>query len=150
MNSTWKDGVLQFAENVLVIPSTRVSPAINSDVHRDDSNVTEGDELPNKRPKIEESTPQQSIMSYWPDSPEARQVFRPRTTRRRMRTAVGSDEDGNTAMLCGESAKLAVERRIKLLQTVREKEDSWQNIAMGRDKENFAQRSRFLRSGSVP
>jgi hypothetical protein len=67
-----------------------------------------------------------------------------------MRTAVSSDENGNTTTLRGESAKLAVERRIKLLQTVHEKEDSWRNIVMGKMKRTFARRPRFLRSGSVP
>jgi hypothetical protein len=147
LNNTWKDRVLQAAVNVLVIPSTRARPAINSAIFHDDSNFTEGDESPNKRPRIEESTPQQSsILSYWPDSPEARQVFRPRTTRM-MRTAVStsSDEDGNTTtLLRGESAKLAVERRIKLLQTVHEKEDSWRNIVMGRDEENFCTKAEIF------
>jgi hypothetical protein len=80
-----------------------------------------------------------------PRSPEACQVFRPRQTTWRRRTAVGSDEDGNTATLCGGSArKLAVEWRIKLLQTVLEKEDSRQNIVMGSDEESFCTKAKIF------
>jgi hypothetical protein len=67
------------------------------------------------------------MSSYWPDSPEARQVFRPASSK-------GSRE----------SAKAAVERRIKLLQTVHENEDSWQNIIVGRDEENFCSKSEIF------
>ena len=144
LNNTWKDRVLQAAANVLVIPSTRARPAISSTaiLHDNDSTI-EGDESPNKRPRIEERT---TTMSYWPDSPEARQVFRPRTMRT-MRTAVsstGRDEDGNTMTLSGESAKEALERRIKLLLTVHEKEDSWRTIVMGRDEENYCTKAEIF------
>jgi hypothetical protein len=61
-----------------------------------------------------------------------------------MRTAVGSNEDGNTAMLCGESTKQAGKWRIKLLQTVHEKENSWQNIVMGRHEENFCTKAEIF------
>ena len=48
LNNSWKDRVLQAAENALVIPSTRARPAINSSaVFHDDRNFTEGDESPN-------------------------------------------------------------------------------------------------------
>jgi hypothetical protein len=67
------------------------------------------------------------MSSYWPDSPEARQVFPP------------ASSEGSR-----ESAKAAVERRIKLLQTVHENEDSWQNIIVGRDKEIICSKSEIF------
>jgi hypothetical protein len=53
-----------------------------------------------------------------------------------MRAAVRSDEDENTTTLRGESAKLVVvDWKIKLrLQTVNEKEGSWQIIVMIRNE----------------
>jgi hypothetical protein len=48
-----------------------------------------------------------------------------------MRRAVSGDEDGNTIRLRGESAEAVVKRRIKLLQSVHEKEDNWRSIVMG-------------------
>jgi hypothetical protein len=77
MNNTGKDKVLQAAVYVLVIPSTRARPAISStSLQHNDSNNSEGKESPNKRRRIKETTPPQSLLLYWPDSPEARQVFR--------------------------------------------------------------------------
>ena len=55
-----------------------------------------------------------------------------------MMTAVRSDEDGNTMTMCGESANIAVERRMKL------KTLSWDEMMR-----IFAQRPRYLRSGSL-
>ena len=145
LNNIWKDRVLQAAVNVLVIPSTRARPAISStNLQHDDSIISEGDESPNKRRRIEESTQLQSLLSYWPDSPEARQVFRPRSLRTRMRRAVSGDEDGNTMTLCGESAEATVKRRIKLLQSVHEKEDNWRSIVMGRDEEDFCTKAEIF------
>jgi hypothetical protein len=118
---------------MLITPSTIARPAISfsTNLQHNNWNISDGNEPPNKRRRIEESTPQQSLLSYWPNGPEACQVFRPRTIRTRMRTAGSSDDDGNTMTLCGESAKVAVEQKIKLLQSMHEQEDNWQSIVMG-------------------
>ncbi len=145
LKNTWKDRVPHVAVNVFVIPSTRARPAISwTSLQHDNSNISQGDESPNNRRRIEENRPLQSLLSYLPDSPEARQVFRPRTLRTRMRRAVSGDEDGNTIRLHGESAEAVVKRRIKLLQSVHEKEDNWRSIVMGWDEENFCSKAKIF------
>jgi hypothetical protein len=88
-------------------------------------------------------------MSYWPNSPEAQQVFHPNTLRKRRRgTTTTSAADNNESFTSyNESAKEAVERRILLLKSVHESEDGWRNVILGRDADNTAPSSRFLRFG---
>ena len=85
LNGTWKERVLQNAANVLVIPSTRGRPSTVKNapvmptttvVHLPgtDENDTES---PNKRQRIEDNVAGLSCL-YWPESPEAYQLFRPR------------------------------------------------------------------------
>ena len=125
LDRAWKERVLAVAANVLAIPSTRARPALSPSVECDNNEDVTGavgdpDEggSPSKRQRIAQDrcttistsvTTQQEhhqsgriSWSYWHDSPEARQVFKPAS-------GIGSNH---------ETAKEAVERRIKLLQTV--------------------------------
>ena len=74
-----------------------------------------------------------------------------------MMGTVGSvDDDATTTggtSVCNETAKEAVERRIRLLQSVHTSEDGWKNVIIGRDENNYCtkleifairQRSAFL------
>jgi hypothetical protein len=106
-----------------------------------------------------ERAEQSTMASYWPDSPEARQVFKPITSSnrlRRMRTGAVVNDDATTtdsSTFCNETAKEAVQRRIQLLQSVHASEDGWKSVIIGRDEHNYCskleifeirQRSTFL------
>ena len=161
LNRAWKERVLEHAASVLVIPSTRARPAALTILGEDemtgciDDIATSAERpSPHKRPRIEEEEEEPQVpkttFSYWPDSPEARQVFHPITRRRRATAAV---DDNNDMNLCYETAKETVQRRIRLLQLVHASEDGWRNVIIGRDEKNFCtkleiveirQRSTFL------
>ncbi len=83
--------MLEAAENVFVIPFTRARPGGPFSESANDDDDKNEQPSPNKRPRIEqeEEVPdkdhhhQSSSMDavlYWPDSPEARQVFQPTST----------------------------------------------------------------------
>jgi hypothetical protein len=99
LNGRWKERVQDHASYVLVIPPTRARPAGAGEdttststttiaVTRDNepsgsSNIDE-QPSPRKRPRLSEREDEvlgESAMSYWPDSSEARKLFRPRVTR---------------------------------------------------------------------
>jgi hypothetical protein len=142
LNRAWKDRVLEMASKVLVIPSTRARPSILLSTSAD-ATMTENDGIndeqpqPNKRPRLE-SEPQPQELQYWPNSPEARQVFKPITAacNRKRRTAAGGNSV-TTSTLINETAQEALERRIKVLQSVHEDEQGWRNVVMGRDSDNY-------------
>ena len=168
LNGAWKDKVMAAASNVLVIPSTRARPALTRvDIQVADTNTAvttrteDGTPSPQKRPRIEMS--EFCAMSYWPDSPEARQVFQPRNlirSRRAYTTTLSpgvtetETESDESFMSLHESAQEAVERRIELLKSVNESEEGWRNvIVVGRDADDYCtkreifeirQRSTFL------
>jgi hypothetical protein len=168
LNRAWKDRVLEAAANVFSIPSTRARPgaAITINANNDTTDSIEADcnasvqPSPKKRPRIEIVEEPESISQlYWPDSPEARQVFKPTTGRRANRvrrssaSGVGVGDCGSSAVLDDETAKKALERRIALLQSVNTREDGWRDVIMGRDIDNYCtkvdifeirQRSTFL------
>jgi hypothetical protein len=114
------------AANVLVIPSTRgrlsipLEPATNDDTTvrtslETRSNIAEEDKSasPQKRQRTDGNTADVLCsVSYWPCSPEAFQLFRPRRGGSR---GVGSCRD---SMACAESPKEAVELCIKQSQSV--------------------------------
>ncbi|KAI2501687.1 hypothetical protein MHU86_12755 [Fragilaria crotonensis] len=140
LNRAWKERVLEMASNVLVFPSTRARPSSIEVSTTDDATITEQhDEQPrsNKRPRLEIEPQPQEPQQYWPDSPEARQVFKPITAcNNRRRTALGGDS-GTFSTLINETAKEALQRRIKVLQLVHEDEQGWRNVVMGRDSDNY-------------
>ena len=136
------------AENVFSIPSTRARPAAITILANDTTEAnntgydTSDQPSPKKRPRIEiVEAPESIAQSYWPDSPEARQVFKPTTgrsgnrVRRSAASGVGVGE--SSAVLDDETAKEALERRITLLQLVNTLEDGWRNVVMGRDINNY-------------
>ena len=124
LNGAWKDRVLEAASNVLVIPSIRARPTLlvstttsflesrNSASPDGIINTSNEDtQSPmNKRQRIEKaggSHQQQTGIAYWPDSPEAIQLFRPRRNISRPVSSTGND-DGGSMMLCDESPEEAV------------------------------------------
>jgi hypothetical protein len=129
------------AANLLLMPSTRARPAaaavpscstdnvsitsyepeIDSSVEPD-SDILE--ESPSKRQRLLE------ILSYWPKSPEAYYLFRPR----------GYDNRSSTRNT-GETPQDALNCRILLLQSVHSHEDNWRNVVVGRDADNFCTRT---------
>ncbi|KAI2489704.1 hypothetical protein MHU86_24871 [Fragilaria crotonensis] len=151
LNKAWKERVLETASNALVIPSTRARPGAGTLLvnHVDTTESTNGNDgaeaieeqpSPQKRPRLEQREEGTALISYWPDSPEARQLFRPRrtTTTRASTAAAVTDNDADVATLCiNETAQEAVRRRIRLLQSVHDSEDGWRNILIGRDEDNF-------------
>ena len=164
LNSAWKDKIMEAAANVLVIPNTRARPADMSlafvDMTGTNNNDTGGttyedeEPSPQKRPRLE--TVETLDTSYWPNSPEARQVFHPNTlskSRRITTTTSSAAENDESFTSCNETAKEAVERRILLLKSVHGSEDGWRNVIAGRDANNYCtkleifeirQRSTFL------
>ena len=119
---------------MLAIPSTTTSarPALlestsnsfeNGDISEQRIAVPRinGDEQqsPNKGQRINDggaSYYQGQSLAYWPDSPEANQLFQPRKN-------VSSRDCDSSLMFSEESLQEAVQRRIKLLQSVHEFED---------------------------
>jgi hypothetical protein len=72
-------------------------------------------------------------ISYWPDSPEACQLFQPITPAKSRRTlaVVNMTDEAN------ETAKEALQSRIRMLQSVYGSEVDWRKVITGRDKKNF-------------
>ena len=90
--------------------------------------ATDNSELPNKVQRLDTHNPVLPVMisySYWPGSPEAYFLVKPRTS-------------------SGETPQEAVERRIKLLKPVHECEDSWRNVVVGRDAHNFCTKAEIV------
>ena len=161
LNQAWKVRVLEAVENVLVIPSTRARPGplTKSANAADDEKPS-----PNKRPRREEEVleaeenhhnqqqpTKNTAVLYWPDSPEACQVFQPTSTsrcastRRRRRGSSSAAPVGNADTTPEyETAKEALERRIRLLQSANESEDGWRNVIMGRDVDNYCTKLEIL------
>ena len=153
LNSAWKERVLEVAANVFAIPSTRARPALlesttnfleNSDIGLSDGSISviningEEHQSPNKRQMINDGASLQAQpFAYWPNSPDANQLFQPRKN-------VSSRDSGGSLMFCDESLQEAVQRRIKLLQSVFENEDGWRNVIMERDADNYCTKAEIL------
>ena len=69
-------------------------------------------------------------LSYWPCSPEAYRVFKPRKHETR------NCEHSNDDDLNSETPMETLQRRIELLRSAHEKEDNWRNVIQGRDSDN--------------
>ncbi|KAI2492026.1 hypothetical protein MHU86_22522 [Fragilaria crotonensis] len=136
LNGTWKERVLQHAANVLVIPSTRGRPSTvenapvlpTTRVGHPGTNENEN-ASPLKRQRVDNVAQSPSCL-YWPESPEAYQLFRPREYS-------GGVIVDNTDTTNLESPQEALERRIIQLQAVHESEDSWRAIVKGGDPDNI-------------
>jgi hypothetical protein len=81
------------------------------------------EESPSKRQRLLE------ISAYWPKSPEAYYLFRPR------------GYHDNRSSTIAETPQEALDRRILLLQSVHSHEDNWRNVVVGRDADNFCTRT---------
>ena len=143
LNGAWKERVLIAGVNALAIPSTRARPAASttagSTPAADDAaaiKTLDENESPNKRQRLDFSAG--SSCSYWPESPEAHQLFLPRQNGCGTGVLSGSDDGiGEMIPVVVESPQEAVERRIKLLKSCHDSEDSWRNVVKGRDADNF-------------
>ena len=162
LNRAWKEKVLEAAANVLVIPSTRARPAgpltPDSTMAEDDNDTTQ-QPSPNKCPRIKEAVELETDehhqssstnpVLYWPDSPEARQVFQPASSSgrsansKRERVSSSPAPVGNNVPEY-ETAKEALQRRIRLLQSANESEDGWRNVILGRDNDYYCSKLEIL------
>jgi hypothetical protein len=68
---------------------------------------------------------------YWPESPEARQLFG------LIAALVVVSNSADELMIERPQCQEALERRITQLQAVHESEDSWQGVVKGGDPDNF-------------
>jgi hypothetical protein len=129
--------VIAVGKNVLLVPATRSRPV---EAHFDEipEDQPREEEHPPKRQRIEELTQERlntrATLSYWPDSPEAYQLFMPWQI-----LAVGGD-----ASNCSESPQEVVEQRIKVLKSANHSKDSWRNIVASRDPNNFCSKSEIF------
>jgi hypothetical protein len=105
------------------------------------TNNSELTESPKKRQRREDDTAASSL-SYWPFSPEAYHfLFKPRSG---TGNAVGGSDRGSTSATSNESPQEALERRIQILQSVHKSEDSWRNVIIGRDADNFCTKAEIF------
>ena len=140
LNLAWKERVLEVASNALTIPSTRARPHMSS---MDDStppavilarnvDLTDEDEQevsPQKRQRVDGSPAGPSTCSYWPESPEAYQLFKPR--REYVSVHDSAQNVTTTTMEYIETPQEALERRILQLKAVHESENSWRCVVKG-------------------
>jgi hypothetical protein len=72
---------------------------------------------------------------YWPDSPEARQVFQPtrsgRSVNSRRKRGSSSPAPVGDNALEYDTTMEALQRRIRLLQFANESEDGWRSVVFG-------------------
>ena len=147
LNSAWKERVLQPGVNVLAIPSTRPRPASESTCtvvatgQTNDMSAVPGitnhiyienkEESANKRQRVSDND------SYWPCGPEADKLFLPRKQATSMSAVIVGPAMQSRRMTNIETPKEAVERRIRALRLVQKSEDSWRNLIIGRDVDNY-------------
>jgi hypothetical protein len=153
-----EEKVLEIAANALAIPSTRARPStvdpttvLCESVSGEDNADASEQESPNKRQRVNAvAACNPAACSYWPKSPEAYQLFKPR---REFVSVENSTVDVTASMAYVESPQEAVQRRIILLQSVHESSESWRGVVKGGDTENYCtkteifeiqQRSMFL------
>ncbi|KAI2493715.1 hypothetical protein MHU86_20819 [Fragilaria crotonensis] len=107
---------------------------------------------PNKRRRVDGNNAGPSTFSYWPESPEAYLLFKPR---REFVSVFDSAQNATTSttMEYIETPQEALERRILQLKAVHESENSWRCVVQGGDPDNYCtkteiyeirQRSLFL------
>ena len=159
LNQSWKKKVLEIAANALAIPSTRARPStvdpttvLHESVSGEDDADASEQESPNKRQRVNAAAAcNPTACSYWPESPEAYQLFKPR--REFVSVENTSNVDVTASMAYVESPQEAIQRRIILLQSVHESSESWRGVVKGGDTENYCtkteifeirQRSMFL------
>ena len=147
LNSAWKERVLMAGVNALEIPSTRARPSTTTtttsmSTGTEVSDTTNEDELPAKRQRLVDGNAGACFSAlYWPESPEAYQLFQPK----------GDNSFSGTSAICDDSTPVVVETpqealecRIGLLKSVHESEDSWRNVVKGRDADNFCSKGEIF------
>ena len=144
--------VLEYAANVLVIPSTRARPnlqevEVTTCTNMDASRVE--DSPPRKRLRLEEIEEELTEMSYWPNSPEARRLFQPSLSSSTALQVEGvqhnmTDLTDTTRRVDYETAKEALLRKIKLLRTVQQSVEGWRTIIIGRDEGNYCTKTEIF------
>ena len=132
LDDKWKESVCAIAKTILQIPTTRSRPAGDEAVEPDVQHI-EGS--PSKRQRTEEPHQEAKQLSYWPDSPEAYQLFKPRQ---------GVLSTGQETYDGSENPQEAVERRIEILKSANQSEDGWRNIIAGRDPKNFCSKTEIF------
>ena len=136
--------------NALEIPSTRARPSTTSTTSistgTEVSDTTNEDELPAKRQRLVDGNAGACFSaSYWPESPEAHQLFQPRGDNSVSGTsAICDDSSTPVPTIVVETPQEALERRIGLLKSVHESEDSWRNVVKGRDADNFCSKGEIF------
>lgn len=146
LNRAWKERVLEIAANVLVIPSTRARPStvdsttvvLATSVGADVVANPDVQESPNKRQRVENVTATCSY--YWPESPEAYQLFRPRQSSGDGGRRASDSTDTTTI----QSPQEAVERRIIQLQAVHESTEGWRGVVKGGDADNYCTKTEIF------
>jgi hypothetical protein len=121
----------------------------------DDDDTTQ-QPSPNKHPRIDEEeelemdehhqSSSTNLVLYWPNSPEARQVFQFTSSgrsvnSRRKRGSSSPAPVGDNAPEY-ETAKEALQRRIRLLQSANESEGGWRNVILGRGVDIYCTNAR--------
>jgi hypothetical protein len=146
LDRVWKEKVLEFAANVLVIPSTRARPAAIAICVADttaektndgfaEQSIEDQGPSPSKRQRTDAPLDSRSnTTTYWA-SPEAHSLFCPR------RRSGGSVSG---VSVCNESPHETLERRIRVLQSVHKGEDCWRNVILGRDADNFCTKAEIF------
>ena len=132
LDDKWKESVCEVAKTILHIPATRSRPGNEAGL---DDDIQQTQDSPSKRQHTEEPQEAKQI-SYWPDSPEAYQLFRPRQGV----TSAGQEMTYD----CSESPQEAVEHRVQRLQSVNKSEDGWRNVIVGRDEDNFCTKAEIF------
>ncbi|KAI2509106.1 hypothetical protein MHU86_5354 [Fragilaria crotonensis] len=113
------------AASTLTTTSDNQEVEENSDIH---PRIGDNSEPSNKVQRTEAAVgchASSSSCSYWPSSPEAFYLFKPQAG-------------------TGETPQEALERRIQLLQSVHKHEDSWRNVIVGRDADQFCTKSEIV------
>ncbi len=122
--------------------STPVLPTpVGGGSEHTDANEGEG-ESPSKRYRAAETASKGSIgsTSYWPCSPEAYHLFRPS----RILDSLVSGEGSHQQRSITETLQKALERCIKVLQSVHKWEDCWRNVIIGRNIDNFCTKAEIF------
>jgi hypothetical protein len=120
-----------------VDPTTVLRKSVSGEDNADASEQ----ESPNKRQRVNAAAAcNPTACSYWPESPEAYQLFKPR--REFVSVENTSIVDVSASMV--ESLQEAIQRRIILLQSVHESSESWRGVVKGGDTENYCTKTEIF------
>jgi hypothetical protein len=112
----------------MTVLSRSVSVETDADEDEQESN--------NKRQRLDNTS---GLCSYWPASPEAYQLFRPRDS-----TDTSGRSNNITDTIAIKSPQEAVERRVAWLQAVCASEDSWCCVVKGGDPDSYCTKAEIF------